>query len=379
MSENALIDAARRGDADAVRAHINLLYGRDENGWTALMHAVKGGYFGCAKYLLDESKCENRAGETAADIAELELAVQTDLAVRARYAKCLRLLQITPVPSPTASPSSQPSPFTIPSRNTGETIGYPSLDARFIIRKILSRSHVSTTFCVSSMAGKDFVIKKLHYSGIRPELIKAIDIQKRLLPELQTKEIIEYLEIIDDKPGYTIFFVMPYYQNTLKQEIHKRRAAKESFSDKEVQMIIRDVSGALMTLHSKGIIHRNVQTKNILLNKDGRCVLSGLSYCVSLDDEWPTLPSPCAALERAPEIVVCRPYDARVDIWSLGVIAYELCTFRYPFESQTDLILHPPSPIEGRSEEVCTLVNSLLEKDILSRPDANTIYIAAEE
>ena len=102
-----------------------------------------------------------------------------------------------------------------------------------------------------------------------------------------------------------------------------------------------DVAGALAALHAAGVVHRDVKPANIVLRRDGRAVLTDLGLARSalfrtvtrLDVAVGTL------AYMSPEQAIGRPLDGRADLWSLGVVLYELLSDRRPFAGQHEMEL----------------------------------------
>lgn len=86
-----------------------------------------------------------------------------------------------------------------------------------------------------------------------------------------------------------------------------------------------------MALHSKQILHRDVKTQNIFI-KNGVLKLGdfGISKKLAGDDLAETT---CGTpYFMPPEVINHFPYDAKADVWAMGVIIYELVTLKKPFE-----------------------------------------------
>jgi tRNA A-37 threonylcarbamoyl transferase component Bud32 len=102
-----------------------------------------------------------------------------------------------------------------------------------------------------------------------------------------------------------------------------------------------DIAGALAALHAADVVHRDVKPANIVLRRDGRAVLTDLGLARSalfrtvtrLDVAVGTL------AYMSPEQAIGRPIDGRADLWSLGVVLYELLTDRRPFSGQHEMEL----------------------------------------
>lgn len=117
----------------------------------------------------------------------------------------------------------------------------------------------------------------------------------------------------------------------LYNELHR----VEKFSEKLAAKYIRCIADALKYLHSKHIIHRDIKPENLLLGLKGDVKLADFGWSVHAPSlRRQTL---CGTLDYLPpEMVERKPHDANVDIWSLGVLAYEFLTGKAPFEAATE-------------------------------------------
>lgn len=99
---------------------------------------------------------------------------------------------------------------------------------------------------------------------------------------------------------------------------------------------VRDVALALQHLHRHGVMHRDVKPENVLIFSDSS---GGRPIAKLCDFGWATSgPSSfvCGTLDYLPpEMIAVDVYDHRVDLWSLGVLAYELVAGRPPFENES--------------------------------------------
>ena len=97
--------------------------------------------------------------------------------------------------------------------------------------------------------------------------------------------------------------------------------------------IAYQIADALLYLKKYGIIHRDLKPENILIDKIGdkielRLMDFGLSKIIGNNEKVNEGYGTMAF--ASPEIISRKPYDDRVDIWSLGVIMYYLCEWRNP-------------------------------------------------
>lgn len=113
------------------------------------------------------------------------------------------------------------------------------------------------------------------------------------------------------------------------------------FPETEARSVLRSLGRAIEYLHTHKITHRDIKPENIVVKRggDGRPVykLTDLGYAKTLDHQ--TLVASLVGTPEyvAPEVFLTDRYTCSVDYWSLGVIAYELCTGQRPFASHLTL------------------------------------------
>jgi serine/threonine protein kinase/tetratricopeptide (TPR) repeat protein len=179
------------------------------------------------------------------------------------------------------------------------------------------------------------------------------------------------------------FIVMEYVDG----ELLSSRVARGPLPVREVVEIGIQVADALDEAHSRGIVHRDIKSANLMRTERGlvKVLDFGLAKFVSnVASREVTKPQMTIAgmvvgtvSYMAPEQALGRPIDHRVDLFSLGVVLFELLTGRMPFDGSTpteiiDRILHevPPPPsrfASGVPASVDAIVARALEKDPVFR------------
>ncbi|MBU8898496.1 protein kinase [Corallococcus sp. M34] len=152
-------------------------------------------------------------------------------------------------------------------------------------------------------------------------------------------------------------------------------AARGTLAADEVRTLAHDVASALAALHGAGVVHRDVKPENILLGSQG-AVLTDLGLVRSI--VFKTVTRQGAAVGTlaymSPEQCVGRPVDGRSDVWSLGVVIYELLSGHRPFLGTHELELvyrihnTPAAPLPSSvPEDLRALIGRCLSREVEER------------
>jgi serine/threonine protein kinase len=152
---------------------------------------------------------------------------------------------------------------------------------------------------------------------------------------------------------------------------------------------VRDGAAALAHVHMRRFIHHDFCPKNVFITNDNRVKLIDFGLATPVLDRPGVGARMGTAEVLAPEVLRREPSDHRIDIFAWGVVAYEVVSGHWPFESieqhqtLTKILNVHPIPLERRvpdlPEEVCALIMRCLEKDPEKRPNSMTAAVAVLE
>ena len=216
-----------------------------------------------------------------------------------------------------------------------------------------------------------------------PELATDAEAARRLQREADTIALLNHPNIctifeIDEHDGSRFIAMERIDGANLKLHM-----ARTTLSEPDIIDIARQVAAALQAAHEKGVVHRDIKPGNIMIGAAGtvKVLDFGLARRFRMPETGEvtlygsTMPGrPLGTANyMAPERILQGPLDPRCDLFSLGVVMYEMATGRLPFagvspsETVTNVLEQQPVPLTklspGRSRYLEKIVMRLLTKD----------------
>ena len=112
----------------------------------------------------------------------------------------------------------------------------------------------------------------------------------------------------------------------LLNKIQEKQKSHENFSEEEVLNIFTQISLALKHSHDRKILHRDLKSANIFLSKGGTVKLGDFGVAGVIEHTKSKKDTQIGTpLYMSPEMLNDEKYDSKSDIWSLGVLLYEMC------------------------------------------------------
>ena len=262
-----------------------------------------------------------------------------------------------------------------PDRNVGSTVG------RYRIMACIGAGGMGTVYrAQDTRLNRDVALKFLpvHLGSHRGA-------QERLLAEARAAAALEHPNVcvvheIGETDDGRPFIVMALCDGeTLKEKLRLGPLAPA-----EAVEIAMQIARGLAAAHARGIIHRDVKPGNVMLGPDGTVKLLdfGLAKVADVTITGPGA-TPGTLAYMSPEQARGNPVDQRTDLWSLGVVLYEMLTGMRPFRGASDralfqAILHEePEPISQQRPEAPEPLRRIVERLLRKDPDAR--YGRAEE
>ncbi|KAJ3437613.1 camk family protein kinase [Anaeramoeba flamelloides] len=206
--------------------------------------------------------------------------------------------------------------------------------------------------------------------------------EAKLMCSLNHPNIIKYHDSIVI-PKKDLFIIVMEFANggDLREKIERQKDLGQYFSEDEILETFIQICLALQHIHSKKIIHRDLKLANIFLTKSGQIKVGDFGISKLLQSTLEKAKTVCGTpYYLSPEIISCKPYSYKTDVWSIGIILYELCTLKRAFTGTniTQLALKiSRSKVERipsfYSKHLQRLVYELLERDESKRPTINQI------
>ena len=226
-----------------------------------------------------------------------------------------------------------------------------------------------------------YVIKQISFDNLSSKQIFEVKQEAKILSSINSIYVVKYYDSFEENNCLNI--VMEYCDGgDLSAFLNNNKKTKILLKEDLVWTLFLKITIGLAAIHNLKILHRDLKTLNIFLTKELDIKIGDLGVAKILTHTKFAKTFIGTPYYLSPEICEDRPYNDKSDVWALGCILYELCTYRHPFEakSQGALILKilksQPTPIHNYySNDLQELIYTLLEKDEEIRPSCNDILM----
>lgn len=167
---------------------------------------------------------------------------------------------------------------------------------------------------------------QLQKSGVEHQLRREIEIQSHL----RHNNILRLFGYFHDKTR--VYLILEYAP---KGELYKELQKKKRFDEASTAKYVYQLANALKYCHGKKVIHRDIKPENLLLGLTGDLKIADFGWSVHAPSSRRT--TLCGTLDYLPpEMIEGTHHNENVDLWSLGVLCYELLVGNPPFETESN-------------------------------------------
>ena len=229
--------------------------------------------------------------------------------------------------------------------------------------------------------GREVAVKVLPAAlAADPNYVTRFRTEARRVAQLRHPIIVEVYAFNGGERGDLLYLVMP----VLSESLRDRLDDEGSLSIRESVRIVTEIASGLDIAHSIGLVHRDVKPENILLDNDGRALLTDFGIAREVPsfhrqgNAAQTLAAtglPVGTPEyMAPEQLRGGPVDQRADVYALGSVLYELLTGRVPHEADTPyevaalVLTEPVVPPSHRNEDISPELERVIMKALAKIP-----------
>lgn len=250
------------------------------------------------------------------------------------------------------------------------------IGGRYRIEEMIGQGGMSAVYKATDPNLRRVVAVKMIHSHLSddPGFVRRFEEEATAVAQLRHPNIIQVFDF--NKDAETYYMVMEFVPGeTLQSQLRRINANKRRMATKDICEYAAQVCDAVAYAHQRGMIHRDIKPANVMLSVTGQAILMdfGIAKIVGGQQHTATGAVIGTALYMSPEQIKGEHPDHRTDIYSLGVMLFEMVSGHPPFEADsamTLMMMHINDPIPDLGQikpeipiELVAVVHKALQKN----------------
>lgn len=241
----------------------------------------------------------------------------------------------------------------------------------------LASGGMATVYLAKNLATDEIVVAKIpNFSGLpnKEKLEKRFMREAQILSKINSKYVVKIHDFGQEETGEH-FLILEYLHGKTLEEM---AVSKDRIPVPTVVDITMQMAEVLKDLHEQGIVHRDIKSSNVKITSEGNIKL--FDFGISKGDDLPSMTRSTDFLGTlqymSPEQTDGREVDIRSDIYSLGIVIYEMLFGKLPFDAPSPVEVlemqrnkQPKIPPEAREREIPISIITLMLRCLEKRPE----------
>lgn len=260
------------------------------------------------------------------------------------------------------------------------------MEAYTKLRKLGQGSFGSVFLIQDKQTNKQYVLKEVDLSQMGSEGRREALKEVAFLAKLEHPGIISYREWFEESPSGSawkshqkqLYIVMEYANGgDLSKRIQARKTnGMKPFSEQEIVHFTVQILLAVKHMHDRKVLHRDIKSENIFLTNNNLVKIGDFGISKALPSTYANAHTRIGTpYYLSPEICMNKPYNTSSDMWSVGVVLYELMALQHPFDAPSmekllqRICTGKHQPLSRRyTRNMRRVVEDLLQKNASRRP-----------
>ena len=259
-----------------------------------------------------------------------------------------------------------------------------SLNDYEIIKRLGEGSFSNVYLVKNKQNNLIYALKKVEISKLNPIARENSLNEIRILASINHENIISFVDSFytnnENNQNYLNIILEYADDGDLESKIKNQKKIKKYFDEKLIWSIFIQIVFGLNALHKKNIMHRDLKSANIFLMKNGKIKLGDLNVAKVIQDKGVLRTQTGTPYYASPEIWEDKPYSKKSDIWSIGIILYQMAALKMPFNGKSiNEVYYNLSRVKMQelpniyTENLSLMIKKLLKVDPNERPSCDEI------